>query len=463
MPTPRASYTAFRRSVRQRWTAIAVLSLVLLAGLIIRLKVAPAEGYGFDVGTNKSWAYSAVILGSGRSYTQQLKDDMLPNYPPLSMLFFQLSGWVYMHTISPTLDIDAPSFQTAIKSGSMVADLLMAVLLYAMLSRYKRNRWFGVVAAAIYLFHPVPIHDGAFWGQTDSEYAVFLVAAFGAFVYGFSAIAGCCMALALLTKFQAVACLPLFVILILKSGWRSTLKAVVGGFAVTALVLLPFWWTGFFSEVIHVYTSAIGYYDSVSSSAYNFWWSLYADEAGNMHDTALLFHTLSFRTIGMILFALSILYPIVLLWPHLRPSPKNGETLPAVFLAATLSAYAFFLWNTQMHERYSFAVIPLGLVVAFASTRAARLYVLVSLFIFLNFLGWLPIGFIDRGAYGEFPMLDVFVASALVLLFFSYAALVLAVRRMIPLPQKKPWVIDDLFRRLCNKSTMKKNSARKSR
>ena len=418
-----------KKSLHQYRYMIFGVCCILFLGASIRLWLAPTAGFDFDVGTYKGWSYSAVILGPGKSYTTQLKESMLPNYPPLSLLIFYVNGWVYQQTLSPTMDIDAPAFQIFIKLPSIIADLCTALLIGLLIFRWKKSRSFMLVAMALYLLHPVPLDDGAFWGQTDAIYSLFLVGTFGAIVYGYGVVAGLCMALALLTKMQAVACLPLFALLLLQSGWRATLRASIGGILGTMLVLFPFWYGGYLQDVWNVYSSSVGFYNIVSSSAYNFWWAMYGDAAGEIQDTTILLGSLPFRTIGVMLFGASLLYPIIILWSKLKPSPQTGETLCAIFFAASFSVYSFFLWNTQMHERYSFPFIPLGCIVAFSSTRAAKLYALVAFFILLNLLGWLPATFIDRALYDTFPMFDVFVASALVLLFFAYGSLAFTIRK----------------------------------
>lgn len=427
----RKTLTIHRDARRYAWMPTAVLSLTLVAALFLRLWIAPHEGYGFDVGTNKGWAFSAVHLGPGPSYTQQLKGSMLPNYLPFSLLVFHATGWGYMHTVSPSLDIDAPFFQTVIKLPAIIADLLTVLVLGLLVARQKKSRWWGVAAAALYAFHPAPIHDSALWGQTDSIYSLFLVCTFGTVAYGFSLASGMFMALALLTKLQAASCVPLFIVLALRSGWREALKMFIGGCIATILVLFPYWLDGSMTSVQNVYTSSVGFYDSVSSAAYNVWWAMFGDAAGNMHDTSLLFGFLSYRTTGMILWGLSILFPVAVLWRFLKPSPKTGHTVPVIFFTAAFSVLAFFLWNTQMHERYSFAFLPLGFVVAFTSGRAARLYIFLSLCIYLNLLGWLHAGWFDRLLFDTFPMLDVFIASSFVLGFFAYGRFGLELQTML--------------------------------
>ncbi len=454
-----------KASFRHRVSAVLALSIILCAGLLIRLWVSPAEGYGFDVGTNKGWSFSSVGVGPGRSYGVQLKGSMMPNYPPLSLLIFHITGWTYMKTLSPTLDIDQPIYQSIIKLPAMLADLATAILLCVFIAKWKRNRWWGVLAAAIYVLHPAPIHNSAFWGQTDALYALFLVATFGAFGYGFSFLAGFCMALALLTKLQAVACFPLFAILALKNGWRHAILSFTGACLATAIVIFPFWWQGFIADAINIYFTSVGFYSSVSSAAYNIWWSLYADAAGNMNDADILFHIASFRTIGYVLFCTSLLFPIVVLWRRLKPSPATGATLPAIFFAASFSSYAFFLWNTQMHERYGFAFVPLALIVALVSWKGARLYALISGLIYWNLLGWLALGWFDKALYAEFPVLDVFIASALTIFFFSYAMFAFEIKRSIPLPNLQPWITRDIFKKWkrVRKRKTTKNVAKKHR
>jgi Gpi18-like mannosyltransferase len=267
---------------------------------------------------------------------------------------------------------------------------------------------------------------------------MFLATGAWAFVSKRPTIAGALFALALLTKMQAVALMPLFFVLYLRGGWRIFLRGILGGIAVTVPVLLPFALGKTLGTVIDVYHGSVGFYSMVSSAAYNFWWSLYGDEAGNLQDTQYLFGIMTFRSFGLMMFGLSYLYASVMLWKHLRVTGSTyAKLLPTVYMSGAFVALAFFLWNTQMHERYLFPFVALGLPMTFIDRRGALIYFFVSLLFYMNLIGWLPAGTIDKKLYAEFTTLDVFIAAAQVICYFEFVYYLWVYRTNNPVPVLK--------------------------
>lgn len=425
-----------RGAQRDRLTAYLLLVLVLLMGLGIRLLLSPSPGYDFDMGVDQGWGFSAMKLGLARSYVEQLNGNMLPNYAPFSIMIFMLSASI-LNVFSPGFDLHGEAYRIAIKMPAILADLGTAAVLYFVIARWK-NRKMGVLAALVYLLHPAVFHDSAFWGQTDSIYTFFMVAALASYVSKRMWLAGGLITLALLTKMQAVMLGPLFLLLFVAAGWKSLLKAIGGSVIVAALVLLPFIIGGTISAVIDVYRHSVGYYSVISSAAYNFWWSMYADQAGNTHDTDLIFHVITFRLAGLIAFGLSYLYALYALFPSLIRSSTDRQHAISVFIASGFIALSFFLWNTQMHERYLFPFVALALPMIFINTRGLVLYGLISFIFYMNLLGWLHAGPIDKALFDQFPTVDVFFASAQVILFFFLARYLWMYRLQLKL--KKPAV-----------------------
>lgn len=407
---------------------IALLLVLLFLGLSLRLALAPAPGYGFDVGVNKGWARSAVLLGLARSYTEQVNGNMLPDYPPFSLVIFSGIGHFYQWFSGQPPHPESPGFHTVIKLPAIVADLSLALLLFFLLRRWK-GRTMGFLAAAAFTFHPAVFYDSAYWGQTDSLFTLFMTAALGAFALQWAAISACLFTIALFTKAQTVLLFPLFGLLFLTSGWKTFLRGLVGSSVTTLTILFPFALGGALNAVMNVYLRSIGHYPIVSSAAYNFWWSLYGDSAQSMQDSTLLFGTISHRSVGFLLFGAVCTMTLIFLWQALRPSQPFRVRFPALFLGASTCAFAFFLFNTEMHERYLFPFVALGLPVAFLSLRAARLYAIISFLFLLNLVGWLPFGSIDRAIFRAFPTLDVAIGTAQVICFFLWFILLFDFRR----------------------------------
>lgn len=406
----------------------ALLLVLLFLGLSLRIAIAPAPGYGFDVSVNKGWARSAVILGLTRSYTEQVDGNMLPDYPPFSLVIFSSIGHFYQWFSGQPPTTASPGFHILIKLPAITADLLLALILFFLVRQWK-GRTAGFLAAAAFTFHPAVLYDSAYWGQTDAIVTLFMTAALGVFALQWIALSTSLITIALLTKMQAVSLLPLFGLLFLTSGWKTFLKGIAGSSLTAIALLLPFAIGNTLKTVMHVYLQAVGHYPIVSSAAYNFWWSLYGDAAQSLQDSTLLFGAISHRSAGFLLFGTACIVILTLLWQTLRPTQPFHVRLPALFLAASSCALAFFLLNTEMHERYLFPFIALGLPVAFLSSRAAYLYTTISLLFFLNLVGWLPYGSIDRAIFRTFPTLDVAIGATQVACFFLWIGLLFDFRR----------------------------------
>lgn len=403
---------------------------ILLLGLILRLFLAARPGNEFDVAVNQGWARSAVELGLARSYVEQVNGNMLPNYPPFSLMIFAATGWL-QYALDPTFS-DPALFRLVIKLPSMLADLGTALLLFLIITRLWGKRW-GLLGAFAYTFHPAVLYDSAVWGQTDTIYTFFIVAALAASMHRSMMLVGFLLALAVLSKMQTLAIAPLVLTLLLLGTKRQFLQVLLGAASAALLVFLPFAAGGTLREAFSVFTGSIGYYNIVSSAAYNLWWALLGDEAGRMQDTDLLFGLVTYRTAGLLIFALVAFIAMILLARTLKqgrkPVPKPDTRTIALFLGAALLASAFFLFNTEMHERYMFPVVALGLPVAFWSRKAAWLYIATTGLYFMNLLGWLPMVLFDRALYETFHSLDIAIATAQVIVFGGMFSLIFDVRK----------------------------------
>lgn len=404
--------------------------MLLFLGLSLRLAIAPAPGYGYDVGDIKGWSRSAVLLGLARSYTEQVDGNPLPNYPPFSIAIFASIGHFSQWFLGQPPTKESPGFHIFIKLPAIIADLSLALILFFLIRQWK-GRTAGFLAAAALTFHPAILYDSAYWGQTDAIVTFFMTAALGAFALQWITLSASLITIALLTKIQAIFLLPLFGLLFLASGWKTLLKGIAGSSLTALVILLPFILGGTVDTVMNVYIQSVGYMPVISSFAYNFWWSLYGDTAHSLQDSTLLFSTISHRFAGFLLFGTACIVVFTLLWKALRPSQPFRVRLPALFLGASSCALAFFLFNTEMHERYLFPFVALGLPIAFLSSRATSLYTTISFLFFLNLVGWLPYSNIDRAIFRTFPTLDVAISAAQVVFSFLWIGLLLDFRRSV--------------------------------
>lgn len=420
------------------WRVPAILTAIIVLGLIVRLLLAPAEGNGFDVGVNQGWAKSAVQLGLARSYSEQVDGNMLPNYPPFSMLIFAGAGHLYKAFISPDYDRSLLAYRIVIKLPAMLADLATAIVFFFLLRRWKGTN-VGLLGSALYTFHPAVLYDSAIWGQTDSIFTFFLTIGFACYAWGLMALAGGLAMLAVLTKMQAIMVGPLFLLLFLRSGWKGFLRACLAAVLVTILVLAPFAIGQNLQGVWNVYATSVGFYPIVSSAAYNLWWALMTDSAGTTNDTTLLFGVITFKHAGLLLVGIFYAATLWILRRHLRVKETYARMMPAMMLAASVAAYIFFMFNTQMHERYLFPFVAFGLPLVFWNRRAALLYAAVCTLYLINLMGWLPYSAIDRALFATFPTFDGFIASLQLVTFFCWFGLTWRLALEAPKAKRTLW------------------------
>lgn len=391
-----------------------VLPILLLA-LTVRLIAAQSPGFAFDLSINKGWAQSAAQLGLARSYTEQLGGNVLPNYPPLMIIFYWLTGTIYQFVLSPAFDPSLADFNVVIRFPAIIADLVACIVM-AMVSRRAGIELRWTWAALIYALHPIVIYDTGVWGQSDSIYALLMLVALYALSRERWLMVGVWTACALLTKPQAAAMLPVLLLVLI---WRLPRSVAFfgGAFMAGLVVLFPFIVGGSVDAVFAVYQRTIGgYYHAVSIGAYNFWAIFHRTARHGDEDLALKFVT--FRSAGLLLFAAA---SILVLW-RLRRSvifPRDQhQHLLGVLLAGALTTSAMFIFATEMHERYQFAFVLLALPVAVVSRAGAALYGATCCLILLNLLGQFAFGPVDVALFRMLPSLPKLIGVLQVGLFF---------------------------------------------
>lgn len=411
-----------------------LLLLLLAFGLLLRLYLSPAAGYASDITINQGWAQSAAELGFARSYSEQVNDNMLPNYPPFSLGIFGIVGKTYQVLFGTDLNEYAFGFHVLIKLPGMLADLATAVLLFIVFRRWRSER-IGLLAAAAYIFHPAVLYNSAVWGQVDSVYTLFIIAALIATSFERWVLTGVLIMLALLTKMQAIIVIP-FLAAFALSNSRILLQMAAGGAVACVLVLLPFMEHDALLRIWDVYVNSVGFYDDLSYGAYNPWYSLY--EGSDRSDLDLWFGILSYRRLGLLLFAGITAALFLRIMPsHVLQAQQRKKFPELLLLFSALIAYAFFLFNTEMHERYLFPILALGLPLLFMSVEGAVLYIAASLLFLLNLLGVLPWTELDSALFREFTGLESFIGTAHLVVFFGWIGFV--IRHVHPASLKQLW------------------------
>ncbi len=384
------------------------LPLILLIGLALRLALAWHHGYEFDIATNQGWGKTVVLNGLSTSYTAQVDNTMIPNYPPFSLMIFGADAWVY-YLLNPSLELGTMLFRYLIKLPAIFADLGAATALFFLFRKLRSART-GLLAALIFVLNPAVWFNSAVWGQTDSMFSLFAFLAVLALVRKQLWLGGILVALTVLTKVQGIIFLPVFFLLAIAHP-KHMYKPVLSGLATTLLIMAPFILMGHFFEVVNVFTSSVGFYPTLGSNGYNFWWSMFMDSTGSVHDEDFMIGFITYRTAALTMVA--ICYAIVCwrLWRVLRTVKQQAQRTEAAIVAAGLCALAFFVFSTQMHERYLFPFIVFGSAMAFLRRGYAMPFALLSVCFFFNLAGVLPYTPVDKIFFQLFPAWDGFIAS----------------------------------------------------
>jgi hypothetical protein len=328
-----------------RWSGRDVVALagVVLAGVIVRVVLLQTEGFRPDLDQFVLWVHAISVNGLDHAYDQDL------SFGPVMAVI-----WGVLAAVEPAFrtatDASDPAIRVLMKLPATLADFGLAAIVATMLR--DRPRW-AVLGAAAILLHPAVIDVSAWWGQYESIFVLWGVAAVACAVGGRTAPAAAFVALALLTKPQALPfVLPFAAWFWARSGRRGVLIAVATGLAVAVVAWLPFaaaGGPGRYLENLGGYQGEI--FNVLSLRAWNAWWLLQEAIAGGrfLADDVAILGPLTLRHFGYLIAGLGSLAIGLAIVRH--PQPR---TLVIGLAASSLLCFAVL---TSMHERYAFAVL----------------------------------------------------------------------------------------------------------
>lgn len=381
---------------------------IFILSLAIRLVCTSIPGFGPDISTNASWALSGARVGLGESYRHG------PDHPPMSIIAYTIVGKMYYQFMSDKPDVERIAASSLLKMPAILADILTIALLFIFILRWK-GPLFAIAGSLMYALNPAVILDSAVWGQIDSVFTLFLVGAIVSLAWNFDSLAILCFAVAILSKAQSVALAPFFLLVWLHFSWRSKISSIVCSLALVIIILFPFLEQGTLQQVWSTYTTAIGRYSSLSMNAFNVWWILYPKDTG-MASTTTVIPFITFRHIGFILFGLCVAYAFAL---FVRARFQWRDPL-VLFGTTSCIVFSFFMFNTEMHERYLFPFLALALPMALENKKVAINYICISVFVSFNMLSVLSISLFDSWVFREFPNVRNVIALLEFLAFFLY-------------------------------------------
>jgi len=178
---------------------------------------------------------------------------------PVAYLYGWLStvmptGTIDMSTLPSTLDF-YPSYQIAVVPGLLfnfivkipflISDILIALLLYKIVTELTQNKRVGQSAAALWFLNPFVIWISAGWGMWDTLPALFSLLALFLLVKKRFGLAALCLSFGVAAKLYPALFLVPITFYLYKSVGAGELRRVLGWFfsvfsAVTLLLFLPY-------------------------------------------------------------------------------------------------------------------------------------------------------------------------------------------------------------------------------
>ncbi|MEK6719235.1 MAG: hypothetical protein AABZ33_01040 [Chloroflexota bacterium] len=365
-PAPAASWN------RRHWL---VLAGGLAVAALIRAALFPLPGLAGDMDEFATWVQGLTAEPFGQAYDRDL------TFPPV-MVYLWGALAVLVPAFAWATDASDPAVRIALKLLPTIADAgLVAGVAFALRGR----PWWAVAGALSIALHPAVIDVSALFGQYESVYVLFGLGAYLLAIRNHSRWAVVVLALALMTKPQALPFLvPFGAWFVAREGWAGAARLAAIGAATIVVLWLPFVADG--GPAGYVRSIALHQDDLfavLSLRAWNPWWILQvvAADGAFVSDSVSIVGPVTLRVVGIVIAALLEL--VVFAAVLRRPTPTG---LAWGLLAASLVA---FMVLTTMHERYAYPALVF-VVLLFPDRRAVALWAAFSLAFTLNLLAAVP-------------------------------------------------------------------------
>jgi hypothetical protein len=371
---------------------LAGFAALLAAGVALRIWLAfvafPRQGFEGDLNLHTDWLMVLARFGPGGFYANT-KDVLPPGF--VWMLWpFALVGQLIETSARVSI---ADSAWALVKLPALIADVLIAILLFRVVSRWANGRA-GLLAAGLFLFIPVTWYESALWGQIDATGTLLVLGALIALDLGWSeASFGAAVAAALVKPQFGVALIVIALALAARHVdhelRRLAVAFVVGGLVALAVLLPSDLETRAPGDLrdVPVVGDVAGLVTIVGQQASkdrvlvaNAFtpWALVGPKplpvSGIAHwtdDTLPVLGDVTAFTVGVALVAAGFLLGGALVL--LRPDRPTTHLIAVTFLTVGL-----FLLPTRVHERYIYPVFAVAAPLAAVSWLWRGWYVLVG-------------------------------------------------------------------------------------
>jgi Gpi18-like mannosyltransferase len=365
-PTGRSETTPAHFVVLLAGTAIAVL---------VRWLLLPTPGLPDDLGQFVLWVHGIATAGLARAYDQNV------SFPPVMVYIWSVvaASDTAFRTVTDSAD---PTIRILMKLPATLADFGLAA--GVALALRSQPRW-AIAGFLGILLHPAVIYISAWWGQYESIYVLGALVAWLLAVRNRPGLAAVALAVAVMTKPQAVPLLiPFAAWYLARYGLARSARYTLIGAVTIVLLWVPFLAAG--GPI--AYLRNVGQYQNeifnvLSVRAWNPWWLFQTAYGGGdfIADSAAIAGPITLRIVGFIVTA--ILEALVFVAVYRHPTPRS---LALGLAAASLVAFSAL---TTMHERYAFPALVF-LALWLPERRVRWTWIVFGVAFTLNLLAAIP-------------------------------------------------------------------------
>jgi Gpi18-like mannosyltransferase len=340
-------------------------ALLVLASLaVLKLVVMPYfPGFGPDVGDYQAWASQIGTFGPAHFY----QPGFFCDYPPGYLYGLWLVG-ILAHGIGATGEF----YRVIIQSPAIVADLALALLMYAFMRRGGRPEM-AFIAMLMVALNPPLLFDTVIWGQSDSVMTFVALLSIVSLISEQYEIAWGLAAIAVLVKPQGLMMLPVLgVWTMLETDFATWIRSGIALIAVAIIGIAPFQIGHEWNWIIKLYSSTAAYYHETSVNAFN----LMALLGGVRQADSNTLAGVSYFALGMSLLVPLYAFVAWILW--------RGRTPTRLLFASFIAIFGFFMVAPRMHERYLYPAIALAVPLALEAPEMLAVFVIISITCFIN-------------------------------------------------------------------------------
>ena len=380
--------------------------IVLLIAIVaaIRLAALPLRGTE-DVLTWKIWMIAAsknvtTVYGVGghppvRGELHWMHHSTTVDYPPVALYELGAAGLVYR--LFDNAFADRPALTAAAKIPGFLFGIALTALLWWTVLRVTADRSQAEWVALAYWANPATILNGEVLGYLDPLMMLPAVASLVLLHRRAPEWAGASLAIAMLTKPQALLVAPILAVGAWRTGGpRALVASAMGGLVTAGVIFLPFALVGALANVWLAFGSFYARRDILSGYAANIWWianyvlrawyqiprlgAMGAFLAPVRRIMAIsTFRELGFpnpRPFGTATVLVATLWS---LWRIRRAGDLALHALGAAFIV-----HAFFVLSVGVHEHHMMLAVPLLALAAGIRPTLKPLFWTVSLIVALN-------------------------------------------------------------------------------